>query len=229
MATKDESTRSRILDAAGIVFADHGFEKATIREICKQAEVNLAAVNYHFGDKSGLYKETIRHAHRLAADQVPLPQWASGTSPQEKLRDFVRMMIHRMLVVHGFPWQARLMMREVTQPTGVCQELTEEYIRPHFQILLKIIDELVPTDTSQHRKHKLGFSIVGQCMFYHLNEPVIRLLVPEDELANHFEPALLAEHIADVMLAACDQRTMFQSSKASASDAGAVAQSEITP
>ncbi len=48
-------TRQRVLEAAGEVFAEKGFERATIREIVERAGANLNAVNYYFRDKHGLY------------------------------------------------------------------------------------------------------------------------------------------------------------------------------
>ena len=58
--------------AAGGVFASRGFRDATIREICQAAGANIAAVNYHFGDKEALYLEVIRHAHACAKSRFPL-------------------------------------------------------------------------------------------------------------------------------------------------------------
>lgn len=50
------STKVKILDAAEQLFADKGFNGTSLREITSQAEVNLAAVNYHFGSKKELIK-----------------------------------------------------------------------------------------------------------------------------------------------------------------------------
>jgi AcrR family transcriptional regulator len=50
------STKNKILDAADVLFADKGFNGTSLREITSQANVNLAAVNYHFGSKKELIK-----------------------------------------------------------------------------------------------------------------------------------------------------------------------------
>jgi AcrR family transcriptional regulator len=58
--TANGDTRERILDAAESLFLDHGFEGTSMRMITAQAEVNLAAANYHFGSKEALIQEVFR-------------------------------------------------------------------------------------------------------------------------------------------------------------------------
>jgi len=197
-----DDARTKLLNAAGPIFADQGFQDATVREICQAAGVNLAGVNYYFGDKEGLYIETVQRAHGLAVEQVPLPEWPPSTSPEEKLRGFVRTMVERMLGVRAAPWQMRLMMREILQPTAACRELVKNYFRPHFEMLLEILDEMLPQDTPSHRRAQLGFSLVGQCLYYRVAGEIVAMLVPEATRTTQFSNAQLADHIADVMLAA---------------------------
>lgn len=67
------STKERILGAAEDLFARHGFAGASLRQVTAAANVNLAAVNYHFGSKENLIEEVFRrrldelNARRLAA------------------------------------------------------------------------------------------------------------------------------------------------------------------
>jgi AcrR family transcriptional regulator len=64
-------TRQRLLEAAGAVFAERGFRATTVREICHRARANLAAVNYHFGDKERLYGAVLQYALRYALQKYP--------------------------------------------------------------------------------------------------------------------------------------------------------------
>ena len=139
-----EVTRTRILDAAGPVFAEKGFQAATVRDICQRACVNAASVNYYFGDKETLYIETVRLARQLRARQFPLPERPFGTPPEVRLRDFIVTLLHRVLAGSDVSWNTKLMMREVLHPTKACRSLVEEYIRPQFDVLSGIVRRIGP-------------------------------------------------------------------------------------
>lgn len=198
----EDDTRTRILCAAGPVFAEKGFRQATVREICHAASVNLASVNYYFGDKERLYIEAVKLAHGLRVQQVPLRAWPKGTPPTTKLREFIQTLITRMVGLEEAPWQARLMLREILQPTAACKELVDDYFRPHFDRLLGILDEILPADTPPHRRRQIGFSIVGQCVYYRVAAEVVAMMVPEDELSRNYKVENLTEHIWQFSLAA---------------------------
>jgi AcrR family transcriptional regulator len=204
-AAKDgasDDTATRVLNAAGFIFAEKGFKNATVREICRAARVNLASINYHFRDKERLYIETVKRAAQLRVEQAPMPQWPPGTPTAIKLRSFVYTILTRMLSVEQAPWQVRLMQREVLSPTSACRELVEDYIRPQFELLQRIIGEAVPPDTPAHLRRKIAFSVIGQCLHYRLTGEVVGMLVPADELRARFTIDELADHIAAFSLAA---------------------------
>lgn len=196
-----DTTRSRILLAAGETFAEKGYEKTTIREIARRAEANLAGVNYHFGDKHRLFVEALKHAHRVRMDSKPLPAWPEDMPPEQKLREFIRTTVGWILD-DSVPWHHQLMMQEMLQPTGACQEMVDDFIRPHFQLLLSILRTLTPEPLPQHRLQQLGFSVIGQCLFYRIHRAVFELLVSEEERQARFSPAQIADHISAVVLAA---------------------------
>ena len=65
-----DATKDRLIEAAGREFAEKGFEAARIRTICDRAGANLAAVNYHFGDKEQLYRVVLLEAYRRRSTTV---------------------------------------------------------------------------------------------------------------------------------------------------------------
>lgn len=60
MTTTHFSTKDRILGAAEELFAQHGFTGTSLRQVTSRADVNIAAVNYHFGSKENLVNEVFR-------------------------------------------------------------------------------------------------------------------------------------------------------------------------
>lgn len=201
VVTSLDVTKDRVLEAAGKIFAERGFRGATVREICQAAGVNLAAVNYHFGDKERLYIESVKRAVRCRFEEVPMPTWPAGAAAKQKLYDFIYAFLCRVLGQNDTEWHCQLMMREMASPTAACEELVREYIRPNFAVLQSIIAELVPPETTEVERHRIGFSIVGQCLHYRFAQPIVRLLISRDEFEQS-GPAQLAEHIARWTLAA---------------------------
>ena len=197
-----DDPRERILSAAGQEFAERGYEAATVRDICLAAGVNVAAVNYYFGDKQRLYIESVKHAHRERVRDVPLPDLPPGTPPETQLAGFVSNMLERMLGFGQPPWQARLMLREVLQPTDACRELVEDYIRPHFEMLVGILDALAEGRLTQAELRRVALSVVGQCFLYRAAGDVVGMLVPERELRTMHTPQALADHVTRYTLAA---------------------------
>jgi AcrR family transcriptional regulator len=198
MATDD--TRQRLLEAAEQVFAEKGLEAGTVREIIRRAGVNLAAVNYHFGDKETLYQEAVKSAASCQNERYPMPDWPPGTPPARKLREFIHAIAHRMLDGGNQPWKRQLMMREMAQPTPACAALVREQIRPLAETLADILCELLP-DVAPAKRNLIAFSIVGQCLYYKVAQPIVAQLVGPEEYRT-YDANFLAEHVTQFSFAA---------------------------
>jgi AcrR family transcriptional regulator len=205
IAKKNDDTKARLIEAAGEVFADHGFRSATVREICRRADINVAAVNYHFGDKEGLYVAVLDHSLRSARSKYPPDYGLRGeATPEEKLRAFIHSLLLRILG-EGVPaWHGKLMAREIADPTGALDRLVKSSIRPLHVYLVSIIHELLQEEEPQRREEGddiflCAMSIMGQCLQHFTGRRIIEALRPK-----RFDPTDIegvADHIMRFSLA----------------------------
>jgi AcrR family transcriptional regulator len=173
--TADAGTRERILDAATALFAEQGFRRVTVRDICRAAGVNLAAVNYHFGDKAGLYREVVQgaiDAIRGTTEQARLE--GEGRPAEERLRVFLGTFVRRLL--SGGPTRVqRLVQREMTDPTGLLDRVVAEAIRPRVDYLSAIMAELLGCPVDDPRVLRCIFSVQAQAFATVPNPVGVRL------------------------------------------------------
>lgn len=197
-------TRDKLLDSAGKVFSEKGFRAATVREICRSAGANVAAVNYHFGNKQQLYLAVIEHFFNRAVRKYPpdggLPPEAD---PRDKLRAFVRSFLWRMLAEDRPAWHGALMIREISEPTGVLAPFVRQSIQPHFTLLRAIVRELLGPGADEGQVQLAAMSIVGQCTFHRLSRPISSVLLPQMTYTAA-EIEAVAEHVTRFSLKALE-------------------------
>ncbi len=196
-------TRQRLLEAAGPVFAEKGFGAANVREICRRAGANVAAVNYHFGGKKGLYLEVFRAQMRSRLAKYPPHLGILPDAPAaQRLRAFIRSAVKRLFEAQDAPpWFDRLITWEMTEPTAALDMLVEEFLEPQRRLLAQIVADLLGRPPHSGEVSRCCWSIVGQWLIYHCARNALLRLQPEIS----YSPAAisaLAEHIADFSLAA---------------------------
>jgi AcrR family transcriptional regulator len=197
-----DETRHQLLEAAGEVFAEVGFHHATVREICRRAGANVAAVNYHFGDKETLYLEVLRHSqHKAFAKYPPLLGVAADALPEEKLRAFVRSFLLRIFDEGSIAWFGKMMSREMVEPTEALDSLVAERLQPMANLLRGLVAEILGRPAPDEAVRLCCFSIVSQCVFYHHCRTMISRMFPEQRL-DALAVEQLAGHIARFSLAA---------------------------
>lgn len=196
-----DATRRALLDAAADVFAQVGFRQATIRDICHQARANVAAVNYHFGDKEALYGEVLAEQSRLAMALHPPPPHDPKVPAERRLEEFVRSFLQRVLSAELSARHGRMMAREMVDPTRALDRLVTESIRPNSQQLAAILRDLVGPTISEASLRLTGMSIVGQILFYCHCQPVLKRLFPDTSFDSG-QLEMLTQHITRFSLAA---------------------------
>ena len=195
---QSEAPRDRLLEAAGEIFAEHGFRQATVREICERADANIAAVNYHFGDKAGLYAAVFRHAALCA------PPVAVEGDAVARLRGAVTALLGCVFHVGRPTWYARLMMREMMEPTEILDVVVAERIRPFSAELQAIVHELADGRLDDAAARDCVRSLVAQCVYYQHCRAVIARLAP-DEVFDESAQTRIADHVVVFTLGGIDR------------------------
>ena len=217
MNADTSATRQRLLQAAIEEFAVLGFDHATVRDMCRKADVNLSAVKYYFNDKLGLYIEAVKTAHRanrMGRGLVDTDEIAAefNGDPEQRLRAFIDGFVSQAMAAQDrSDFNHLLMFREIANPTVATEHIVREYIRPNFERLNLILKELLPPQTSPLDRRLLAMSIVGQCMHYKMAGPIVPMLISESEM-RRLTPQRVAEHITQVTLAAIERHRESQPS-----------------
>lgn len=123
MAKPAEITRQALLDHATDVFAENGFDHASVREITRRAAANQAAINYHFGGKEALYREVLRLAVAAISESSLLDDDTIGRlTREEAVRLFIRQQVTPLLKRGQIGRYLRIFAWETLAPTPVYRD-----------------------------------------------------------------------------------------------------------
>jgi AcrR family transcriptional regulator len=195
-----EDTRSKLLDAAGQVFAESGFQAATVREICSRAGVNIALVNYHFGDKLELYTEVLRHSVGAPGNGIIDQAVGRKAAPEAAFRELIHAMLVRVCRADRPGWHFQLMMHEFAQPTPAMASVINETMRPVYDRFRELIGGMLGLPPDHEQVRLATHSVIAQVVHYAHGRHVISRVWPELEL-NPKRIMQIATHIADFSLA----------------------------
>jgi TetR/AcrR family transcriptional regulator, regulator of cefoperazone and chloramphenicol sensitivity len=190
--TPTSETGRRLLAAATNVFADYGYHRATIAEICRAAAANVAAVNYHFGDKLKLYTVVWRQAYEDFLREVgPIEEQLSiDGDPVEQLRTILIVRLGAMRGQEHEPVFFRLMSNEFTDPSPALPQIVEDAIRPRAMVLWAVLQRLLG-DVDEAILRRCVICITAQLVFFAKRNPVHQHLFPEAD----DDPQVIADHI----------------------------------
>lgn len=190
----DVNTKDALLSAAIEVFADKGFDAATVRDICGKAKANVAAVNYHFGGKDALYvavlEEIFPKEEYLGASDTSLPA-------EERLRAYLTGMATEIyergngMVTQGWA----IFLREMAKPSKNLDLIVERQVQSRADELRDIVSSILGPDVPDH---VLAFSSssVWVLMLDHLvTQPILDRLTPKRPAVGGNTLAPFIEHL----------------------------------
>ncbi|MBU2551363.1 MAG: CerR family C-terminal domain-containing protein [Proteobacteria bacterium] len=197
-----EPTKTRILEAAETLFAEKGYAAVSVREITAAAGVHLAAVNYHFGSKKRLYFAMFeqRLLPRVMSVRPPIEALLQrgNARPAEMIKTLVRSILEN-------PWPddrrqvtARLISRELSQPTEMFDILIETYFRPMVQMIARLLSPFLGPDMTEESLLLNTLSTIAQITYFSNGQPVVTRLTGRPYDADFIDQ--LVGHITDFSL-----------------------------
>lgn len=185
------STKEQLLRVGQELFSARPYDSVSTREIAEAAQVNIAAIQYHFGSKAGLFvaavSEMMSHCPVCRALEFLTPAPVDQIAAQKVLARFVVTTLQDCFSPQG-PQAARVMWREVLSDSDerVAQELStmvaERIFAPVHQALMGVVGALAPSRS--HREHDYAVEILfGLVTGYLITKPFIEL-VNEEVLAT---------------------------------------------
>jgi len=160
----DVQTRERLVESAAALFAASGYAKVSVREICAAANANIAAVNYHFGGKTGLYEQVLRRAIAvMQATTSEAIEAGARRHPREQLRTYLSIFMRRVFAGRD-SWIHQMMMRELADPTPALDMVVAEVIKPRMEYLSRIIAELLDAQPTDTRVRLCAVGVQAQCL-----------------------------------------------------------------
>lgn len=177
-----QSTKAQLLEAAGHVFAEKGFDRATGREICERACANTAAVNYHFGGMDGLYAAVLDEANRRL---IPLATLASAVAKQSdakgQIQAIIELGVKNLTGPVSSSWVFGVIAREFLMPTPALDVLRRQQSIPKAQIVTSVVAELMELPIEHP-------AVARGCLM--LMAPFVMLLIGDRLHLKQFLPGL---------------------------------------
>lgn len=191
------------MEAAAEIFASRGFAGTRVRDVVEAAKVNVAAVNYYFGGKDGLYTATLEHliARRRALAATPPVE---DEEPEDALYRHVLAIVRRSVEEHRETALGRIIAHESIEPSPHFDTILDGVIRPEFTALEAIATRLLPAGAEPDEIAAFAMSVLAQGIFYITARGAVERIHPH--LLDPEGAPWLARHICAFSLAALRAR-----------------------
>lgn len=160
-----EGARERLLEAATHLFALHGYERTTVRDIVRSAGTNLNAINYYFGGKRGLYRAVmLRELERARSFTEGLPHAATTDPLDARLESLVLRILTFFVSQHSkLP---RLVSLEVVNPSDALDDVSPSMNEAESRELRDIVSAALGPEARADTVDECARSVYAQCAYY---------------------------------------------------------------
>jgi TetR/AcrR family transcriptional regulator, regulator of cefoperazone and chloramphenicol sensitivity len=206
MVNEPEGTKLSLIQAAGKLFAENGFDGTSVRSIADTAGANIAAINYHFGSKDNLYTEALRYVVNKHSDLGGYDPWGgeghfdTPAAVAETIYGTVKERFSSYFSAKRPPWHSQLLMRSLLKPSEALRAIVEQTFRPDHEELKRLFRTADPSLTDEQAQ-LWAFSFSANITFYVLAEAPILMVMGKEEYDSAFLEAA-ADHAARAIIAA---------------------------
>jgi AcrR family transcriptional regulator len=198
------SASENILKAAIELFSEKGYKKTSIREICSNAKVNVAAVNYHFKSKLGVGRAVIEYLFEDYAERqallFPSPAIKSAEEWEKRIKDFIyHFILLREESDHKSYFRSKLIFSELDNPSELYNEIQSVYLEPFQKKLIEYIKMGLPQNATEKEISLWFMTIISQCIMSR-KKIFANSLLPIIDSSKKENVKMIAEHIAGTVL-----------------------------
>ncbi len=160
-------SKQALLDAAKKLFAEKGYEGATVKDLADAAGVNVSLVSYHFGGKEGLYRAVLVQFAQTGVDNIQ--RILKGPTSASDFKARLRLFGEELLDVHlKEPDLCRIIHRDVEKLTTVGEEIVRTGFFPLFLTFVNFLKTAEKIKITQKFKdtEQVASLIMGSLMHF---------------------------------------------------------------
>ena len=200
--TQQTDTRAAILACADKLFLSHGFTGVSVRQITLASGTNVASVNYHFGDKTGLFREVLAaRLDRITDEKLSLLKDLDGKQPTAALKDilsaYTRSFFESQVCAPDSDRLMQIIYREMGPDAVTGDLVATRLIAPINQAFKNSIMKALPDLDEKHASFCVS-SITGQILHFIRSREILRSLRSPEENRTFTEDVI--HHITQFSL-----------------------------
>lgn len=194
-----DNTRQQIIEIAGQLFSEKGYDGTTSKQICEECGCNIAAVNYHFGSRDGLYTELLIESHRRFITMNAITDINnSALDSYNKLASIIDALIDG---IDTEQWHSRLLVREIMAPSEFIEGMLNTEAIPKFGVIKTLVSDITGIAEDDPAMALYLLSTIAPCFFLLSGN----LAATSQVLGNFWEDkAALKAHVKAFLFAGLD-------------------------